>query len=151
MHFWHMMMIPHMWVDFCAEDQFSTLRMRQKGWHFVDDKFKCILFCFENVWLKNKTVLKCVTGFWLMINHNCLKLWLGTDRWQAITWTNDGSISLFHIHLIRTQCVILCDGYFMQITRQSIWWSRHSTGCINAYLHDIIIPLLCWYVLNIFS
>ena len=63
----------------------NTLRLRQNGYHFADDFFKCI-FLNVNFWISNNMSLKCVTQSQI----DNISSFVQPIRRQAITWTNDG-------------------------------------------------------------
>ena len=63
----------------------NTLRLRQNGYHFADDFFKCI-FLNVNFWISNNMSLKCVPQSQI----DNISSFVQPIRRQAITWTNDG-------------------------------------------------------------
>ena len=67
----------------------NTLRPRPKGCHFADNIFKCI-FLNENLKFKRYFTEMCSFGSNWQYVITGLDNGLAQNRWQAITWTNDG-------------------------------------------------------------
>ena len=116
----------------------ERLRLRQHGWHFADNLFKCILLN-ENIRISIKISLKFVPkGLYLTILQHWFRKWLSTNRRWAIIWISDGldywciyaSLSLngltwerlrlrqhsWHFADNTFKCIFLYDNHYILIT-----------------------------------
>ena len=119
-------------VIYLSQSPFNTLRPKQKGWHFLDDIFKCI-FLNENVWISLKFSLKFVPR--VPIDHIPALV-------QIMAWCQPGDKPLSETMMVRLLMHIdpcFTRPQFVKSMSYSIWshYQWLIRKCIN-HIHDIL-------------